>query len=150
MKKKAKTILRTIIILSISTIIWLGCNFAPGSYPYAEHYELNVNEDTLIKEIQNFKKENPQYNVPKQAQLEDGRDKNGGYWYFFYFYYQKENQAILTWTRSESKTKTIFAFVGVGEGLTLSNWKEVNKDFSKSDNNLQKQKFEERILKYVQ
>lgn len=147
MKKREIILLITIAIL---IIIPLGCNFAPGSYPYAEHYELNVDEDLAIKTVQNFKKNNPQFNVPEQAQLDDGRGGNdGGHWYHVYFYYPKENQIILTWTRRESKTKTTFAFVGVGEGLTLGNWKEINKDFSNSENILQKKRFEERILNQI-
>jgi hypothetical protein len=143
-KRKILLLICTIAILSI---IALGCDFAPGSYPYAEHYELNISEDFAIKTVQNFKKNNPQFNVPEKTQLDDGRGGNdGGHWYHVYFYYPKENQIIHTWIRSEEKGKITFGFVGVNAGLTLGNWKEINKDFSYPENALQKKKFEERIL----
>lgn len=146
MKKIKAKLLFTIIVISISfQLIWVSCDFAPGSYPYAEHYELNVSEEILIKSIQNFKIKYPQYNVPERVQLVDGRHREG-YWYHFYFYYPIEGQIISTWLRLESKNKTTFALVSVGDGLILGNWKEINKDFSGSENKLQKKKFEERIL----
>lgn len=139
-----------IVALIISQCIWVGCNLAPGSYPYAEQYKLDIDEETLIKHVQNFKNKNPQYIIPNQAQLEDGKhEDDGGHWYHIYFYYPKENQIIHTWIRLENKTKTTFALVGVSKGLTLGNWKEINKDFSSSENLDEKNKFEERILSKI-
>lgn len=139
--------LLVIIILSNVT----ACNIAAGSYPYAERYELNVNEASLIKAIQDFKKNNPQYIVPEQTQLIDERndEPNQDYWYHVYFYYQDENRIVKCWTRPAEKGKTTFAFVGVNEGLTLGNWKFINKDFSRSENKAELKKFEERILNKI-
>lgn len=51
-----------------------------------------------------------------------------------------------TQTRPAEKGKTTFAFVSINEGLTLGDWKEINIDFSRSENKEEKKKFEERIL----
>lgn len=128
-----------------------ACDFAPGSYPYAEEYELNVNESDLIKAIQEFKKNNPQYDLPEQTQLTDGRksEKGQDYWYHIYFYYKDENIIIKCWTRSIAKEKTTFAFIGSNQGLEFGNWKMINKDFSRSENEEEKKKFEERILNKI-
>ena len=139
-----KNFLAVIILLKI-----IACNFAPGSYPYAEEYEINAPESTLVDAIQEFKKNNPQYIVPDQTQLKDGRNDDKDYWYHIYFYYPKENQIIYSWTRPAEKGKTTFAFISINDGLALGNWKEINKDFSRSENTEQKKKFEERILNKI-
>lgn len=149
MKNKKSIIIITLIMIIIGWVIWFGINFAPGSYPYAEEYELNVNENILTEAIQNFKKDNPQYIVPEQVQLNDGPGGDRDLWYFIYFYYPQEDQIVCTWTRRISKEKTTFAFVGINQGLSLGNWKDINKDFSRSDNNKEKKKFEERILNKI-
>lgn len=136
-----------LVILSRIT----ACNFAPGSYPYREEYELNVPEATLIEAIQEFKKENPQYVVPGQTQLTDGRNNEAGqaYWYHIYFYYKDENRIVKCWTRPSGKGKTTFAFIGINQGLELGNWKDINKDFNLSENKEEKNKFEELILNKI-
>lgn len=136
-----------LLIVFLSKII--ACNIAAGSYSDAEEYEINVNESTLIEAIQNFKKNNPQYNVPKQIQLQDGRNDDKDHWYHIYFYYPEENQIIYTWTRPADNGKTTFAFVSINQGLTLGKWKDINKDFSSTENKELKKKFEERILNKV-
>ncbi len=136
-----------LLIVFLSEII--ACNIAAGSYPNAEEYEINGNESTLIEAIQNFKKNNPQYNVPEQTQLQDGRNDDKDHWYHIYFYYPEENQIIYTWTRPADNGKTTFAFVSINQGLTLGKWKDINKDFSSSENKEQKKKFEDRILNKV-
>jgi len=84
--------------------------------------------------------------VPEQTQLQDGRDDEKDHWFHVYFYFPEENQIIYAWTRPSEKEKTSFAFVGINNGLILGNWKEINKDFSGSENEKEKKKFEERIL----
>lgn len=133
-----------------------ACSFAPGSYPYAETYELNYSEEAVKTAINKFKQEHSEYIVPKVTidgkttwDLIDGQSKEPNSWYIVYFYYPKENQIILTWTRPAEKGKTTLAFVSINEGLTLGNWKEINKDFSRSENKEEKKKFEERILSKI-
>ena len=142
--------LKSFLVLILLTRI-AACDFAPGSYPYAEEYEFKVPESELIEAIQNFKRDNPQYIVPKQTQLTDGRNNNTGqdYWYHIYFYYPKENQIVKAWARPSEEGKTTFAFIALNQGLELGNWKEINKDFGRLENKAEINKFEERILNKI-
>lgn len=147
MKKLILLLKKFLVAIVLSKMV--SCNLAPGSYPYVEEYAINVNELQVIEGIKNFKKDNPEYIVPEQTQLKDGRNSENDYWFHLYFYYKEENKIIYAWTRPAGKDKTTFALVGVNNGLTIGNWKEINKDFSKSENNEEKKKFEERILNKI-
>ncbi len=139
-----------VVILAIIGFCWYGGNlFAPGVNVNAEKYKLKVDEATLIKAIENFKKENPQYNVPEYADWKDGRCDKDDYGYRIYFYYLKEDQIIITFARETFVGKTTFAFVAVNQGLGIGNVKGINKDFSRKENSMQIQLFEERILNKV-
>jgi len=153
MENKKVIIISIIAILIVGGVFWFGYNFAPGSYPYAEEYTFNVNEPDLISAVEFFKAENIKYCQPLQVQLKDGRGDppDNNHWYHVYFYFPEENKIIKTWIQEQfEKNKTIFAFVAVNEGLTLGHWKYINKDFSDSENEAQKKKFEERILKKIE
>jgi hypothetical protein len=149
--------MKTLIVFlkSFLLIIFLSkltaCNFAPGSYPYAEEYEICANESDLIEAMQDFKKDNPQFIVPEQTQLTDFRSNEEGqnYWYHIYFYYNNENKIIKCWTRPIDNGTTTFAFVSINNGLILGSWKDINKDFNRSENKEEKKKFEERILNKI-
>ena len=145
--KTLMTFIKSFLVLIILSRI-IACNFAPGSYPYREAYELNVPESILIEAIQDFKKENPQYIVPEQTLFIDGRKNEPflDHWYHIHFYYEDENKIVKCWTRPSEKDKTTFAFIGVGQ---LGNWKMINKDFNRSENKEEKKKFEERILNKI-
>ena len=156
MKNKKIIILFLSLSFFVGLVVWFGYNFAPGSYPYAETYELDSSEEEVKSAINKFKQEHPEYIVPKvtisnqdSCDLSDGQSKEPGYWYFVYFYYPQENQIICTWTRPNGKNKTTFAFVSINDGLNLGNWKDINKDFSYSENKIEKKKFEERILNKI-
>ncbi len=132
-------------ILIASFFVFTSCNFAPGSYPYAEIYEFEVSEDKLIEAINKFKIDNPDFCVPEYIGLTDGRSKNKtDHWYHIWFYSKKENQIIYTWIRGDK-----FAFVSINEGVELGNWKRINKDFSRKENKIQKEKFEKSILNRI-
>ena len=146
--KKNRLFLKSFLVIILFLKI-IACNFSPGSYPYAEEYLINANEATLVEAIKDFKKNNPQYIVPEQTKLKDGRNSEKDYWCHIYFYYKEENKIIYTWTRPAEKGKTTFAFVSINDGLTIGNWKEINKDFSNSENSEEKKKFEERILNKI-
>lgn len=146
-----KNIFLLIVLLELTS-----CSFTSGSYPYAETYELNYSEEEVKTAITKFKQEHPEYIVPKVTvdgketwDLIDEQSKEPNHWYIVYFYYPKENQIILTWIRPAEKRKTTFAFVSINEGLTLGNWKEINKDFSRSENKEEKEKFEQQILNKI-
>jgi hypothetical protein len=155
-KMKKIIIILVGITFFIGLVIWFGYNFAPGSYPYAEEYELNYSEENVKTAINKFKQEHSEYIVPKVTinnqgawDLIDEPTENPSHWYKFYFYYKSENKIIFTWTSTAEKNKTIFAFVSVNDGLNLGNWKDINKDFSFSENKKEKEKFEERILNKI-
>lgn len=139
-------------IIALNTILLfccVSCNFAPGSYPYAERYEIKCDESDLINAVERFKGENPEYLVPAQTQLIDGRRDENDHWYHVYFYYRNDNEIVKTWIRKSGEKTTTFAFVGINNGLTLGNWKEINKGYSNKDNKLQIEKFERLILNEI-
>jgi hypothetical protein len=106
-------------------------------------------ESDLILAIEKFKMENPEFNLPSQAQLKDGvRDENDP-WYHVYFYYESENEIVKTWVRKISDGGTTFAFVAINDGLTLGKWKDINNGYSRKENKLQKEKFERLILNEI-
>jgi len=147
-----KYLLIAIVALTMLGVFIYGAKlFSPGSYANAERYELFVNEIYLDSLIERFKNENPQYKVPVEVGLKDGRDNvpDQDYWFHTYFYFPKENKIIYAWTRPSGKQKTIFAFVSVNDGLILGHWKDINKDFGFFENREQKKIFEERILNKI-
>lgn len=144
------------LLVALVLLMTAACNFAPGSYPYAEEYELNSSEDQVKVAINKFKEEHPEYIVPKVTinnqgswDLTDGQSKEPNYWYGVYFYYKSENKIVFTWLRPVGKHKTTFAFVSINDGLNLGNWKDINKDFNRLENKEEKKKFEERILNKI-
>jgi hypothetical protein len=150
---KNKKIISTFAIITFIMLVCKACDFAPGSYPYAEKYELNYSEEQVKAAIAKFKREEPQYLVPKVTinnkgswDLTDGQSKEPSHWYGVYFYYKSENKILFTWIRPAGKNKTTLAFVSINEGLNLPNWKRINKDFGFFENRRQKKDFEERIL----
>lgn len=129
----------------------------PGSYPFAEIYELNAPEKNVIDAIVQFKSDHPEYVVPYvtinnqsagNLSESEGR-KEKSHWYFVYFYYPKENQIVFTWTRPSGKNKTDFAFISLNDGLELGHWKDINDDFGFFENRKMKKTFEERILNQI-
>ena len=150
-RSRGNKIIAITVVLTVGTLLLafykIAEKFAPGSYPYAEHYEIEASEEALIRATNKFKTEYPEFTPPDSIGLKDGRrDSPDEHWYHVYFYYPKEKQILHTWTRSSDKTHTTFAFDAVNEGTELGNWKSINDDFGGSQNRLQKQRFEQRIL----
>ncbi len=135
---------KILYILITSFLIFISCIFAPGSYPYAEIYEFDVSEEILINAAENFKKENPEYNLFNQERFKDGKRNKKDHWYHIWFYYSQENKIVKCWIRNNE-----VAFVGLGDGMNLDNYKEVNKDFTRKENKAQKDKFEKLILNKI-
>lgn len=152
-----KSFYSNIVLFPIALIlIFPSCNFAPGSYPNAETYELHYAENEVKEAIGKVKENNPNFLVPKVTinnqgswDLLDEQTQDPPYWYKIYFYYKDENQILFTWIRPSGKNRTTFAFVSINNGLDIGNWKDINKDFEGSDNEEQKKKFEQRILNEV-
>jgi hypothetical protein len=159
MTKNTKKIILIIglIVIGLFGFYKLAYLFSPGSYSYAEIYELNYPEEKVIEAIRQFKIGHSEMVVPKvtiqnsgtyDLSESEGR-KDSSHWYLIYFYYPKENQIILTWTRPSENWKTDFAFVSLNNGLDIGHWKNINNDFSISENRNLKKEFEERILNPV-
>ena len=130
--------------------------FSPGSYGHAERYELEYPEEKVIEAINKLKDVDKNLVVPKvtiqgsgQWDLNDGKEKETDHWYKFYFYDKEKDQILFTRTRRSGRTSTTFAFVSVNSGLNPGNWKEVNDDLGRSENEEVIRDFEETILKRV-
>ena len=146
--------MRYIKIFSIIFLVSIGiiaCDiFVAGSYPYVEEYEMPMSEKVTIKAIENFKKNNPQYIVPEALQLIDGRDTTKrDLWYHLYFYYPEEKQIVYAWTRPLTNKSTTLGFVSICIDEEHWVWKDINKDFDSDQDDAQKKKFEERIVKKI-
>jgi hypothetical protein len=136
--KKPFIILLAIILISTS------CNLAAGSYPYAELYEFNVDEETIIESVNKFKIENPEYKLPENIRFIDGKLNKQDQWHHCWFYYANENKIVKCWVRGNK-----IGLVGIGTGLNLDNYKEVNNDYSRKENKKEKGKFEKLILNKI-
>ncbi|WP_026953130.1 hypothetical protein [Algoriphagus mannitolivorans] len=153
---KKRLIIIAIVLIGLFFFYKLGDMFAPGSYPYAEHYELNYPEDKVIEAINNLKASDSGLLVPKvtiqgagQWDLNDGKENKKDFWYKFYFYDKKKNEIMFTWTRPAGQSKTTFAFVSINKGLDLGHWEVINDDFGFFENRKIKKDFEETILKKI-
>ena len=153
---KNRLIIIAIVLSGLFFFYKLTKMFAPGSYPNAEHYELNYPEDKVIEVISKFKASNSELLVPKvtiqgggQFDLNDGKEKEADHWYKFYFYNKEKNEIILTWTRSTGENTTNFAFVSINKGLDLGHWKYINDDIGIIENRKIKKHFEETNLNKI-
>ncbi|KIO74563.1 hypothetical protein TH53_25740 [Pedobacter lusitanus] len=120
--------------------------YSPGSYPNAEIYGIRASEGKIINSINKFKDENPKFVPPISFNLQDGRFNANDHWYDVYFYYPESKEIVHVWTRPDGSGSTTIGFVGVNQGDRLGNWKDINRDFSSSENSIQKDRFENLIL----
>jgi hypothetical protein len=141
---KVLVLVAVVVATGLFALYKLATAFSPGSYPYAETYEINAPENKVIQAIQQLKVAHPALSSP--TFLLDGRQDNNDHWYHIYFYYPEQKQIVYGWTRASAKDKTTLAFVAISEGPTLGNWKEINKDFPAKRNRELKSEFERRIL----
>ena len=126
------------LILFLFFFYKLGSAFAPGSYPYAEHYELNYPEEKVIEAAENVRKENIYLHIGKGWEDKDTTD----HWHHIYFNFH--NKMLLTWTRTNGKNSTTFAFVRMQDDN--AEWKNLNNDFGYFENRKIKKALEEEIL----
>ena len=153
---KKRLIIIAIVLTGLFALYKLADMFAPGSYPYAEYYELKYPEEKVIEAITKLKASDSELLVPKvtiqgggQWDLNDGKEKETDYWYKFYFYDKKKNEIMFTWTRPAGKNSTTFAFVSINKGLELGHSQDINNDFGFFENRKIKKHFEETILKKI-
>ncbi|WP_132055675.1 hypothetical protein [Pseudocnuella soli] len=118
--------------------------FAPGSYPYAELYELDVPEDDVIKAVELLKIRHPNLSPP--LDLVDGRRSSTDYWYDIYLFDTAHNHIYYAWTRPEKKSVTTMAFVSVSKDVSFGNWMLVNKEFTSKQNREAISRFESLFL----
>lgn len=158
MSKKTKIFfLIGLLAVVIIGLYHLAKLFSPGSYSYAETYELNYSEEMVIKAVKQLKIQHKEMIAPKVTINNDGSyDLNesegrteGSYWYTIYFYYPKENQILMTNTRPNGGGKTSFSFVSINNGLGIGHWKEINNDFDAAEKRKLRMDFEQRILKPI-
>jgi len=138
--------LLNVVICGWLIVVLNSCNQAPGSYPNAELYEIGVSEEKLIEAVNVFKTRNNQFTVPEDIPLLDGRRDSLDHWYHIYFFDSDRNEVIKTWVRGFGSSKTKFALIAVYDSKFTERWKFVNKDFSQSENNEVKKRFEDKIL----
>lgn len=152
---KQRLIIIAIVLIGLFFFYKLADMFAPGSYPYAEHYDLNYPEDKVIEAINKLKASDSGLLVPKgtqgrgQCDLNDGKENETDYCYKFYFYDKEKNEIMFTWTRPAGQSTTTFAFVAIKKGLDLGHWDDINKDFEFFENRKIKKDFEKTILKKI-
>jgi hypothetical protein len=124
--------------------------FANG-YPHAESYIIDYPKSVVLEAIETFKIANPHHFQPQYLNLTDGRDAKEAdeERHHLYFFYPDDFQIVYVWTRSADNFSTEMALVAINDGLVLGNWKNINKDFSLRDNDIQKKKFTNTILNKI-
>lgn len=124
-----------------------------GSYPYAEIYTINEPEKEVIKKIFELKENNPDYKVPefqwagKKILLEDKVLKNG--YFVFYIFFKENNQILYSYVRQENSTSTKIGLISIQNGMSLGNWKIINKDLTTEENDQLKNIFKEKIISNI-
>ena len=80
------------LTLSIFLFYQLGKSFSPGSYPYAESWDLKANESEVIQIITEIKQEHPELIPPGETPSTIEKDS----WYFINFYYADTKEIVHT------------------------------------------------------
>ena len=146
MEKKVKKVIGCLsLLISLVFLMYvMAWKIAPGSYPKAEIYEFAISEDSLLLIIDEWKKENPTYNIKEVAIL----DHKNKHWNYRYFYYPDKDLKLMTYVRRSSTEPNVthFAFVSISSGLSWGNWTDVNESFWWWNNSSEKEEFERRIL----
>ena len=138
------------LVIFFLFLFTLSCDFAPGSYSDAEVYDIKGDESEVVKSIKRFKLENPDYNVPKELNLLDGKSsKIDDHWYHIYFYYKDTDQIVYAWVRQTENDRTTLALVAINNGMVLGHWKYINKDFTEEENSKEKEKFAKLIVSNI-
>ena len=119
-------------IIILFCLPFLSCNFASGSYPFAERFEINAPEISVIEAVNSFKKNNPIFIVPENYGFFDGKTKPNEHWFHLYFYNIDKNEIYYCWTRPKTKKITTFALISVK--INDSKWLDINHDLSDDAN----------------
>ena len=133
-------------LISLCFYFWSCNSFSAGSYAYAEIYHYDVSANNLINKISSLKEKDSTLVPPTFLHLTDGKSDSLDHWYSIYFYNKNKNEIIFIWIRANGKQSANLAFVGVNQGLSLGNWKYINKDYQRDKNNKKKEEFRQLIL----
>ncbi len=129
-----------------------GSKFSSGSYPNAEIFEIELPKEKVIDRIDNIKT-NTGLQVPpfewagKETFLKDKKLNNG--YVIFYIFIKENKQIIYFYVREDGFYKTKIGLVSVQNGLSLGNWKDVNKNLSEEENKKIKELFKEKIISKI-
>ena len=150
MKKRTKIFgIAIIVIILLYAFVKLISMVASRPHDHVEEYEYKVSEKELIDRIIAFKKENPQYNVPKETNLEDAYgDTIVTKYYHVYIYFPAENKIVYFFITNDLEDKNISSLnlYSINDGLQLGHWRDVNKQLGFKENREIKRKFQERVL----
>lgn len=145
------------IINVICLLAILSCNdinkFSAGSYPYAEVYLINSSQERVINELDSLKKINTELQVPvfkwagTEVLLSDKIQKNG--YFVFYIFIKEKNQIIQSYIGEEDNNHTKIGLISVQNGLSLGNWKQVNKDLSDEETEQIKEIFKKEVISKI-
>lgn len=144
------------IVSLVLLIILFSCKdvnkISAGSYPYAEVFEIKFPKEDVVNKIDSVKmKEGLQ--VPpfewagKETLLKDKTLKNG--YSIFYIFLKETNQIMCFYIRADGSDETRVGLISIQNGLSLGNWKEVNKDLSKEESEQFEELFKEKIISKI-
>jgi hypothetical protein len=158
MQNKRKTILISFGVLFGMYFLYVVAKMlGPGAYPNAEEYKIEMSKDHLLAAINDFKLNNPNYDVPftngsqSERIVNDGPSTSNDKSYNVYFHYPEENKLVFVTLYGGTKSSTVL-LVGVNDGLILGNWKRVNEDIfpiNYFENKKVIKTFEERIMNKI-
>lgn len=121
----------------------------PGSYVFAEQYDLGYSEQEVLNAVKDFKRLYPSYDLPKNSEyrlvneMEDEWTDERKLWFRVNFYYPKEKYILFCTVRGPKPTTIGFVSMATIEDFS---WLDINKDFDYDENQLQLKTFEDRIL----
>ena len=127
--------------------------FALGSYPFAEYYTFHTySKEDLIKRINIFKDNNPQYKLIRMSsnKVTDaslGSDTESGY--SLHFYFEDIDVTIHCIIKKGAGNPTRIGLTSRSPGKNFANWKDINKELPKDENINIKKKFETEILNKI-
>ena len=138
-------IIFAVVIIIIVIFLRIGYLMSPGSYPESENYIINTSQLSLLSKIDSLKSQNTRYNLSSLGNQYDSLKHS----YNIYIYNYDRNQIIHIETLSKDNNKSIIHLIGINQGLTLGNWKMVNKDLNSSESELVFKNFEKIILNHL-
>lgn len=142
------------ISMFLSFIVFLiyfeSCDFAPGSYPYAQIYvSKNIDVSTIAQNAINFKNKNQEIGSIDSLGFVDGYHNNNKLWYYLYFNIKKEDLTFYCYLQNRGLHENIIGLVAVKSKKTQGDWKDINSDLDSQENEVYKTEFENLILKNI-